>query len=163
MLWIDPILCVFFAITALWEFQQQDFGWMIFSLVFVAFHAYQGIQKANDSQKTELYLQISKAEIERIEAVFLLMNELSISCTEEELNAAAKGTMSLDDLRKIMQNRKDMLWSHVKTNCRYFSKSELLKCAVNPTLPCELCQDFKVVGDLDGRSHLAQQTTSFLF
>lgn len=145
MIWTNVILSFVWAVEVLNSFQQRKFGWMTFDLLFTALHIYLIFSKIAESRQTKQDLARMRREQERIEALFLLMNELSMGCTEEELNAVVEGIMPLVDLREELLSRKKLLWSHAHTDCRYFSGSSFLKCAVNPTVSCSLCQEFESV------------------
>lgn len=59
--------------------------------------------------------------------------------------------ISVEFLREVMRDsealppkadRKVNLWSHVKTDCQYFTGNTTLKCAINPSESCFQCNDF---------------------
>lgn len=68
-----------------------------------------------------------------------LSRELGVSPTNEEIYNFVTGKLSLEELRQLLTERSKILWNHADKSCKFFSGLALLKCAVNPTVPCSQC------------------------
>jgi hypothetical protein len=61
--------------------------------------------------------------------------------TSEELDLFWREELTEVQIIGLLRSRQGILWSHVKTDCRFFSGNAYLKCAVNPNLPCCDCPE----------------------
>ncbi len=85
-----------------------------------------------------------KEAARRTAELILLTRELNVAASEDEFWLVVEGELPLPELRRRLVERKKILWSHARNDCRYFSGSAYLKCAVNPSESCEGCRWFEV-------------------
>jgi hypothetical protein len=138
MISIQIVQCVVFLAIALWHLQQGRLEWVIYHLLFAVGFGAAPIRAGWKAKCIEL-------ERQQIEGVMLLTRETGVAITEDEFYLVLKGSLSLEHLKQILEKRQMLLFSHIKTDCLFFSKSMLVKCAVNPSGSCEECRHFKGV------------------
>lgn len=125
-----------FATVALISLNQGKIFWTLYHLTFAVGFAALTISKWREAQW-------AKSQSCRIENMLALSRELRVAVTDEEFWRVVDGDLSLLELREILTSRQKILWSHARTDCRYFSGSVYLKCAVNPSGSCEGCRWFE--------------------
>jgi hypothetical protein len=71
----------------------------------------------------------------------------STGLTPEEIDDYLSGRQTEEDLIARLRSHRDILWSHARTDCKFFAGVSSMKCAVNPTTPCNICPHFQAIAE----------------
>jgi len=132
-------LAVFFWIIVLatgWLFKAIAFGCTVLLSTLL-------VQLFTSQIRLERTLALRDEKLGRLSKFNLLSQEMCVPLYEEERYALLEGKLSEFELIQILQHRNVQIWSNLNKDCRFWSKSEHLKCATNPTASCTTCEKFE--------------------
>jgi hypothetical protein len=134
------ILAIWSLKSAIDSLLSNDFLFSFICLSFVVWQVIEANRKYRDDQLWQYFHDANKSA----DQVAALVREINIPPTIEEVLGVINKTLTIDELRHILLERKVESEITVKTDCMYFSNSIHLKCAVNPATPCSRCSHHRL-------------------
>lgn len=128
-------LCIWAFTSALGNLATNHFVLSFFCFGAVLWQAGEAYRNYCDDRLRQYFRKINK----KLDQIRALVDEINVPPTSEEVYAVINGTLTLEDLRKTLLERKAENDNTIKTDCMYYSNSFFLKCAVNPATPCNRC------------------------